>query len=196
MSSPVTAALPTPGNLYAATTLAASANIGAILDLTAAFQSVVDLRMTTGATAAATSGASFSCYHVYAQTTTTTTITGGSTTSIAVASATGLGAKSKMAIVNPATGIGELLSVTSNSGTTLTVTAPLNSYSGTTNIYFISQTPEVVGATLGQNLAAATTTYGEAVVLDTQLWFLSIANLDASNSITVELTSRATTAVQ
>lgn len=195
MASPVTQALPTAGNLYAAASLAAGKNVGVFYDTSAWFEAALDVRETTGSSAASTSGVSISCYHVYAGTTTTTTITGTSTTSITVASATGLAAGMKAFICN-SSGVGELLSITSISGTTLTVTAPNNSYSGTTSIYLISQTALVTGPTLGQNLTAGNTTYGAAVILSTERWMISLVNLDATNAVTVELTACALTGVQ
>ncbi len=184
--------MPAAGNLYAAAALAAAANIGIFLDLTAVWEGQIDVVETTGGTAASTSGVSINCYHVYAQTTTATTITGGSTTSITVASATGLRNGQKIAIG----ATGEVVTVSSISGTTLTLSAaPLNSYSGTTNVYLISQTAAVVGPTLGQNLTAANTTYGATLFLQCAAWFISLTNLDATNAVNVGITGRNITGV-
>jgi len=193
MASPVTASIPVAGNLYTATTLAASANIGIFIDLTAVFEGQIDVRETTGATAASTSGASIAFYHVLSSTTTTTTITGGTTTSIVVTSATGLAKGQKIAIGGTTTG--EIVTISAISGTTITINAPLNSYSGTINVYLISQTAAVTGPILGQNLTNANTTYGMPFFMQTGAYFVSLTNLDVTNAITVEITGRNITGV-
>lgn len=192
--SPVMQAIQTPGNLVAAVSMAASGNTGFFYDISAYFDANVDVRMTTGAASAATSGVNINYYNVYATTTTATTITGG-TTSIVVASATGFAKGQKIAVVNASTNVGELVTVATISGTTITISAPVSSYSGTTNVYLISQTP-VLASVIGYNAAATNTTYGLCSKIDCSRYFVSVVNTDATNAVTVEISGCARTGVQ
>lgn len=201
MAAPVMAAMPAAGNLLAAQSLAASANVGVLVDASAQFEAQVDVRETTGATAASTSGVSVAAYHVYAQTTTTGTSSANGTalsigaTTVTVSSAVGIAKGQKIAVGPDGSGGGEVVTASAISSNTLTISATLNAHANGAPVYLISQTPPVQGPTLGQNLTAANTSYGSTLFLQTATWFLLLTNTDASNAVTVEATSRAVTGV-
>lgn len=195
MSAPVMAAMPAAGNLISSQSLAASSNLGALVDASAQFEAQVDVSDTTGGTAASTSGVSVSAYHVYAQTTTTGTTSANGTalsasgTSVTVAIATGIHVGQQIVVEN------EVVTVSAISTNTLTISALKRSHNNGVPVYLITQTPPVSAPTLGQNLTAANTTYSAAAFLQTATWYLSLSNLDASNAVTVEATSRALSSV-
>ena len=203
--TPQVQTLPSAGNLLASLSLAASATVAVLFNnLTAGlsgsnypFSWDVVVRETTGSTAASTSGVSVSLYNVVASTTINNS--GGyssGVTSIVVASATGIFKGMKIGIDSGATG--EVVTVSAISGTTLTVSTTLYAHANGAGVYLIPQTAPVVGATLGQNLTAANTTYSESFLdlSGNKDWYLVCSNTDASNAVTLDVTARATTAVQ
>ena len=188
MASPVYAAMPTAGSLLAAFTLAASGSIGAFVDATAVFQSDIAYLDKTGGTAAATSGVACSAYYAYAQTTITAALSAAGT-SASVTSATGLYVGQKIAIGT------ELVTISVISGTTITISALQYAHANGTPIYLVTQTADVTAATLGQNLTAANTTYSTELHLQPGAYFVNLVNLDAANSVIVEMTQRSMTGI-
>ena len=191
MASPVMGALPSPGNLIASASLAASASTGILFDCTSVFEGQLDVSDTTGGTAASTSGLTVGVYHIAASTTLSTSYSSG-VTSIAVASATGINKGQKIALGGTN---GEIVTVSAISGTTLTVSTTQYAHS-TDPVYLIDQTASIGPVTLGYNLTAANTTYSQAFFVPTAYWWLSVANTDVTNAITIAVTSRQITSVQ
>ncbi len=179
MASP-TFTLNSVGNLLAAQSLAANANVAVLCDFTTKIEGQVTARVTTGGTSTALSYTKNEGYDIYGS----TTLNGGVSaagTSIVVTSATGFAKGQKIVIEN------EVRTVSNVSGTTLTIDALQNNHSNGVAIYLIEQTPTFAGiATMG---GTASTTYIKTTYMSTGRYAFVLTNTDASNAVTCEITS-------
>src|SRR5579885_1110256 len=140
----------TYGNVINSVTAAAGKTIAAFLDLSTAIEGQVNCEVVTGGTAP-TAGTAFSAYRAYAAggsppiTLSAAALAGA--TSISVSSATGLHVGQNIALQQAGgSKLGEIVSISAVSGTTVTISATINSYGTGDAVYLMSQTA-VTGAT-------------------------------------------------
>jgi hypothetical protein len=173
------------GNLIASITLAPSKTVAAFLDLSTCVEGRVTCELVVGSTAP-TAPTTFGAYPVYAPPTTLTGSVSTGATSLAVATAAGIHPGQKICL-QQASGslLGEIVSVSAISGTTLTVSATINSYSTSDDVYLITQTPTFAvtpGPTQGN--FSATTDYSTTMALGPGQWVVSPSNGDATATVT------------
>ena len=169
------------GNVLAASTLAASKNVAVYRDDSANLQDDLTVRVTTGAAATSTAGCQVKVYYVSGSTTLTASASAGTTT-LSVASATGIALGQKICVNS------ELRTVSAISGTTITIDALQSTQSSSVAVYLITQTARP-SITLGAPSLAANTTYSDLFRLSTGTWVVAMTNTDASNSITAEMSA-------
>lgn len=185
MANPQYSAAPNAGNLIAsATSLPASGNFCAYFDASTDFEAQISGVMKTGASVSTTAGVTASCYHVYAQTTLSAAATAGSSVALSVASAAGIQAGQTIVVDN------EIVSVTAVSGTTVTVATLARNHANGAGVYVIEQTPSasVQLASPGGAAYAANTVYSKTLYVPTSRYVYAMANLDATNAVTIEAT--------
>ena len=202
MASPVSGAIPTPGNALTSQSLGAGKSIGFFVDVSAAFALQTIIRLTTGASASSTSGLSASAQYVYGSTTIDGTTTNNGTgvaaagTAVDLASISGVALGMKIALAGSS---GELVTVSAlgggASGRSETISATQYAQANGSPVYLVEQTAGVNWPTLGQNLTAGNTTYSKELDLPTGRWWVNLINTDATNAVTVEVSTVAISAV-
>ena len=185
----------TPGNVISGVSLAAGGtkNTAALVDLTAVLGGALHCQMTTGATAP-TAATTFRCYRVYAATAPSpnTTLSAGvsaGTGSLSVNSAGGINRGQQIAVVTASGLVGEIVTVSSISGTTLTLTAStINSYSTNDLVFLVEQTAS--GGTVAPGSSwAPNTTYSTTIYPPSAwLWIVQATNADTSQAVVVSVT--------
>jgi hypothetical protein len=149
--------------------------------------------MTTGATAP-TAATTFLCFRVYAATATTpnATLSGAvsaGATSISVNSAAGISKGQQVAIVTAAGLVGEIVTVSTVSGTTLTLSAgTINGYSSGDLVFLVEQTASGGSVAPGGSWAANTTYSTSIYPPAAWLWVVQAQNTDAVQAVTVSVT--------
>ncbi len=179
------------GNVINAITVAKGANSAALVDLSTALGGALLCKILTGS-AVITAAVTFGCYRVTGATATgKTTLSAGAlagAASLTVGSASGIGKNTVIAVVKAAGLFGELVTVSNVSGTTLTVSPIINSYSSNDLVFLIEQTPSgglvAPGASWVANTEYSTTIYPPAA----WLWIIAAKNTDATNSAIVTVT--------
>ena len=179
-----------PGNLINGVTVAKGATIAAFLDLSTVIEGQATCEIATGATAP-TAGTTFSAYKVYGNSA-AITISGGVTagaTAITVSSATAIHQNQRVALQQAGgSKLGEVVNVTAVSGSTLTITATINSYSTNDLVYLIDQTASFAVTPSGPTGSwAATTDYSAPMFLGTGQWAIGANNTDTAQSVTASL---------
>jgi hypothetical protein len=185
----------TPGNVFNNVPLAAggSKNVAALVDLTTVVGGALHCKMLTGATPP-TQATTFRCFRVYAATAAAPsamlsgTATAG-TTSLPVNSSAGVSSGQQIAIVTAAGLVGEIVTVTSVSGTTLTLSAgTINAYSTGDLVFLVEQTASggtiAPGGSWVANAVYSTSIYPPAA----WLWIVQAVNADTAQSVTVSAT--------
>lgn len=186
MASPVYSSPASPGNLIASgTSIAAGNSVGAFVDASAWFQAIITPKFLAPATLGTTPLATCSAYDAYAETTLSAAASSGAT-SISVASAAGITVGQQIALPS------EIVTVSAVSGTTLTVSALVGTYSSGASVYLIEQTPSA-SAQVG-SAYAVNTVYSKSIYLDTARYFIALTNGDTV-AWTGELTLNSWTAV-
>jgi hypothetical protein len=193
------ASFPTPtytpgslGNGINAVSLAHGTSIACLIDATLVLGVAANCQILTGASAI-TAAVTFSMYRAPGQTKAApqTTLSAGPSsgaTSISVTSATGIGKNCLIAIIPAAGGVGEIVTVSNVSGTTLTVGALTNSYSSSDLVFLLEQTP-TGGASSPGSSWAANTEYGSSLYPPASwLWICGVKNTDTSNAATISIT--------
>lgn len=179
------------GNVVPATAVALGKNIAALVDLSTVVQGKILCKFLAGTTPP-TAQTTFSAYAVSGATASgNTTLSAGPSigaTSISVASASGIGKNTVIAVVALATGIGELVTVSNVSGTTLTVGALTNAYLTSDLVFLIEQTPS--GGSIAPGIGwAASTEYSSTLYPGTgSLYIVAAKNTDAGQPVTVTMT--------
>jgi hypothetical protein len=191
MAAPTYAA-GTPGNALNNVALAAGKNAAALVDLSTVVGGALHCKMTTGGTAP-TAATSFYCYRVHGATaagnTTLTAGAAGGPTSLSVGSVAGISSGQKVAIVTAAGLVGEVVTVTSVSGTTLTLgSGTINAYSAGDLVFLIEQTAS--GSTVSPGSSwSANTTYSTSIYPPAAwVWIVQAVNGDAAQPVTVAIT--------
>lgn len=187
MASPIYAA-ETAANALTGTVLSASKTIGALLDASLDFEAQVTCYALSGGALAATTGVKFEFYHVYLGTTMTNVggISAGAT-SMTVTSAAGMRVGGKLALWDSGNLKGEIVSITSVSGTTIGISATTYAYAQNANVYLIETSPSFTNTPAPSSGSyQLNTLYAKTIYLPTSKYFMLATNLDASNSWTVE----------
>jgi hypothetical protein len=149
--------------------------------------------MATGATAP-TAPTTFRCFRVYAATATTpnATLSGAvsaGATSISVSSAAGISKGQQIAIVTAAGLVGEIVTVSAVSGTTLTLSAgTINGYSSGDLVLLVEQAAS--GGTVSPGSSwTANAVYSTSIYPPSAwLWVLQAVNTDTAQAVTVSAT--------
>lgn len=182
----------TPGNVINSAALAAGKNAAAVVDLSTVVGGALHCKMTTGGTAP-TTGTTFSCYRVYGATaagnTSLSAAAAAGATSLSVGSAVGISVGQKVAVVTAAGLVGEVVTVSSVSGTTLTLgSGTIDSYSTGDLVFLIEQTAS--GGTVAPGSSwAASTSYSTSIYPPAAwVWIVQAVNGDAAQSVTVSVT--------
>lgn len=182
----------TLGNVLNGASLAAGKNAAALVDLIGNIGAGLDCQFTTGATAI-TAPVTFACYRAKAttaagNTTISGTVTAGST-SASVASAAGIGKGQLVALIAASTGVGEIVTVSSVAGTTLTLAAgTTNAYAASDKVFLVEQAPSGGSAAPGTSWAA-NTTYGTSIYPPSDfVWVLQAKNTDSGQAVTISAT--------
>lgn len=179
------------GNSLSGVSLAAGKNAALLVDASTVIQALVWCLMETGATPP-TVGTTFAMRRVIgAKATGNTTLSSGpsaAATSISVGSATGITKGRLIALIAAATGIGEVVTVSAISGTTLTVSALENSYLTSDLVFLIEDVPSGGTAAPGSSWVA-NTAYDTTLYPPIGVWILHALNGDATNAITVSTTT-------
>jgi hypothetical protein len=185
----------TPGNVINGVSLAAggSKNSAALVDLSTVLGGALHCQMTTGSTAP-TAATTFRCFRAYASTAASpsTTLSAGASagaTSLSVNSASGINKGQQIAIITAAGLVGEIVTVSSISGTTLTLSAGMiNNYSTNDLVFLIEQTAS--GGTVAPGSSwAANTTYSTTIYPPSAwLWIVQAINADTAQAVVVSVT--------
>ena len=192
MPSPVYAA-GTYGNVISGVTAAAGKTIAAFLDLSSAIEGQVTCEVVTGATAP-TAGTAFAAYRAYAAggspPITLSAAASAGATSITVSSATGLHVGQNIALQQAAgSKLGEVVAISAISGTTVTISATINSYSVGDGVYLMSQIAvNGVMPASPTGTWAANKDYSAPMYLGTGQYIIAAANTDSTQSVTVSTT--------
>lgn len=201
MPSPVYSA-GTPGNLLSGVSLATTKNAAAFLDLSTCIEGQVTCELITATQpTAATTFSAFKAYAAGASAPITLTATAAAgATSLSVSGATGLYQGQTIALVTTATKVGELVTITSISGTTLTVpaiAAAAGTYAIGASVYLMAQTASFVAspAIPSTGLWAANSDYSAELFLGPAQWIVSASNT-ATQTVTVNATVDKITAIQ
>jgi hypothetical protein len=179
------------GNIVNGVSVAPSKNVAALVDLSTVVQGSLLCKILTGATAI-TAQTSFNAYRVSgAPASGNTTLSAGPSsgaTSISVNSTTGIGKNTVIAVVAASTGIGELVTVSAVSGTTLTVGALINSYLTSDLVFLIEQTS--TGGAVAPGIAwAANTEYSASIYPSAgSVYIVAAKNTDTGQPVTVTIT--------
>lgn len=191
MAAPTYAA-GTPGNVINNAALAAGKNAAALADLSTVLGGALHCKMTTGGTAP-TAATTFCCYRVYGATAAgNTTLAAGAAagaTSLSVGSVAGISSGQRIAVVTAAGLVGEVVTVSSVSGTTLTLgSGTLNAYSAGDLVFLIEQTAS--GGTIAPGSSwAANTSYSTSIYPPAAwVWILQAVNGDAAQAVSVSVT--------
>ncbi len=193
MAAPTYAA-GTPGNVISSLPLAAggSKNAAALVDLSTVLGGALHCKMTTGGTPP-TAATTFSCYRVYGATSAgNTTLSAGAavgSTSLSVGSSAGISAGQKVALLTAAGLIGEVITVSSVAGTTLTLVAgTIDAYSAGDLVFLIEQTASggtiTPGSSWAANASYSTSIYPPAA----WVWVVQAVNADTAQPVTVSVT--------
>jgi hypothetical protein len=178
-------------NLLNGVSLAAGKNAAALIDLSTVIQGLVWVLMETGATAP-TVGTTFSLRRVVgAKATGNTTITnsGGiasGATSITIGSATNIVKNRLIALISASTGVGEIVTATAVSGTTITISATENAYNLNDLVFLVEDIAS--GGTIVPSSSgtwAANTPYDTTLYPPIGVWILHAANGDGTQAVTV-----------
>jgi hypothetical protein len=183
----------TVGNVINGVSVPHGATISAFLDLSSAIEGQLNCEVVTGVSAP-TVGTTFSAYRAYAAggsppITLSSGISAGAT-SISVSSATGLHVGQNVALQQVGgSKLGELVSVSAISGTSVTISATINAYSTSDAVYLIGQTP-VTGITPSSSTGtwAASKDYSAPLYLGTGQYIIAANNADSAQSVTVSAT--------
>jgi hypothetical protein len=184
----------TYGNTINAVSTARGATIAAFLDLSTAIQGQVNCEIVTGASAP-TAGTAFSAYRAYAAggsppITLSSGVSAGAT-SISVSSATGLHVGQNIALVQVGgSKLGEVVSISAISGTTITISATINAYSTSDAVYLMGQTA-VTGVTPSGPTGtwAVNKDYSAPLYLGTGQYIIAANNADSAQAVTVSVTT-------
>ena len=186
------------GNLINSVPVAAGATVGAFLDLSSTGNAAIEARMSCEFQTSGTAPVLpviFSSYLVKGTPTTVWSCT--NSTTIAVASKSGMNVGQKIAL-QQASGslLGEIATISAISGTgpyTLTVFTLINTYSASDNVYLIDQTgcfPVTPGSSWAIN-----SNYSASVFLGTGRWFVGVNNTTPT-SVTASVSYDETTRYQ
>jgi hypothetical protein len=185
----------TPGNVINGIGLASGGtkNSAALVDLSTVLGGALHCQMTTGSTAP-TAATTFRCFRAYASTVASPSMTlsaaasSGSTT-LSVNSASGINRGQQIAIVTAAGLVGEIATVSSISGATLTLAVgTINAYSTNDLVFLIEQTAS--GGTVAPGSSwAANTTYSTTIYPPSAwLWIVQAVNADTAQAVTASVT--------
>jgi hypothetical protein len=181
----------TLGNGINAVSLASGKSIACVWDCTTVLASAATCKILAGATAI-TTATTFSIYRCPGQSASApqTTLSAGPSsgaTSISVTSATGISKNCIIGIIPAAGGVGEIATVSTVSGTTVTVAALTNGYSTGDYVFLIDQTATVT-ASPGTSWVA-NTEYSQSIYSPANmLYLIGVKNADASYSVVVTVT--------
>jgi hypothetical protein len=185
----------TPGNVINGVALAAGGtkNTAALVDLSTVLGGALHCQMTIGSTAP-TAATTFRCFRAYAATaaspgTTLSAAASSGATTLSVNSASGINRGQQIAILTAAGLVGEVVTVSSISGATLTLAAgTINGYSTNDLVFLIEQTAS--GGTVAPGSSwAANTTYSTTIYPPSAwLWIVQAVNADPAQAVTVSVT--------
>lgn len=176
--------------LFAATSLAAAKNAAVLIDLSTVIQGLVWVQVETGATAP-TVGTTFALRRAIGSTATGKTTLSGSAasgqTSIGVNSASNIQKGTTLAILSASTKIGEIVAISSISGTTLTASTNLiNSYS-TSDLVFLVEDTASGGTIIPSNSGAwsASSSYSATLYPPIGVFVLHALNGDGTQTVNI-----------
>lgn len=180
----------TIGNVLASgTSLAHGANIAVLIDLSTKVGGAIGISMSTGGTPP-TAATTFALHRVQGATaagnTTLSAAVTGPASTIDVVSGTGIIAGQSLALISATTGIGEVVTTSSISGTTVTLTGNTeNSYASGDKVFLIEQTASGGSSAPGSgwvlNNTYGTTLYPPAA----WVWILHAINTDTAEAVSV-----------
>jgi hypothetical protein len=178
----------TYGGVISAVSVAHGATTAALVDLTTKMDGALLCKILTG-TSPITVATTFKLYRITCATaaasnTTLSASASAGATSLSVNSATGISKNCVIAVVTASGLVGEIVTVSTVSGTTLTVTATINAYSTNDLVFLIEQTPTTTvqpGTSWSANTEYSVSIYPPL----SMLWIIAAANGDSSNSVTV-----------
>jgi len=179
----------TYGGVINAVSVAHGANSAALVDLSTKLGGALLCKILT-ASSAITAATTFSLYRVTAATASgNTTLSGNASagaTSLGLNSATGISKNCIIAVVTASGVVGEIVTVTNVSGTTLTVSATINAYSTNDLVFVIEQMPT---ATVAPGSSwVANTEYSQSIYPPAAfLWIIAAKNTDTTNAVTVTI---------
>lgn len=173
--------------VLSAVSLAAGKNAAVLIDLSTVIQGMVWCQSETGATAP-TVGTTFALRRAIGATaagnTTLSAAPSAGATSISVNSATGITKGRTIAVISASTKLGEILTVSAITGTTLTVSALENAYSTNDLVFLVEDIPSG-GTVVPGSSWAANTSYGTTMYPPIGVWILHATNGDATNAVIV-----------
>jgi hypothetical protein len=179
-------------SVLTAASLAAGKNAAALIDLSTVVQGLVWCQLETGT--APTVGTTFALRRAIGATSTgKTTLSSGASsaaTSIVVASATNIQKGSVLAILTASGKVGEIVTVTTSytSGTTIPISALINTYSTSDLVFLVEGTPS--GGSIVPSSAgtwAANSSYDATLYPPIGVWVLSVANGDGTQTVGVTI---------
>lgn len=182
----------TPGNVLSLG-LAAGKNAAALVDLSTVLGGALHCKLTTGA-APPTAPTTFAMDRVSAATATApnTTLSAASavgSTSLSVGSIAGINSGQKVALLAATTGIGEIITVASASGTTLTLSGgTINAYSAGDSVFHVEQTASGGSVAPGYSWTSNTTYSTSIYPPAAWVWVVEVANADTSQAVAVSVT--------
>ena len=191
MAAPTYAA-GTPGNVLSQG-LPAGKNAAALVDLSTVLGGALHCKMTTGATAPS-AATTFTLNRVSAAAatapnTTLSAAAAAGSTSLSVGSILGIAAGQKVALLAAATGIGEVVTVASASGTTLTLSGgTIGGYAAGDSIFHIEQTASGGSVAPGYSWSAGTTYSTSIYPPAAWVWVIYVSNADTAQPVNVSVT--------
>jgi hypothetical protein len=190
MAAPTYSVNQGPG--LSALSLAANKNAALLVDFSTVIQGYTWVQMESGASSVtAGTGTSFTFRRVIgAKATGNTTIYSGisaGATSVTVGSAANITTGRLIALIAASTGIGEIVTVSSISGTTLTLLAATEKAYLASDLVFLVEDTASGGSIIPSNSGtwAANTAYDTTLYPPIGVWILHVVNTDSTNASTV-----------
>lgn len=187
-------------NLLNGVSLAAGKNAACLFDLSTVIQGLVWVMMQTGSSVTSMTGVTFALRRVIgAKATGNTTLSSGvssGATSITVGSATNIVKGRMIALIAAATGVGEIVTVSGVSGTTITVSATENAYALNDLVFLVEDIASggsIVPSTSGT--WAVNTSYDTTLYPPIGVWILHVSG-DSAQTTTITALADEVAAIQ
>jgi hypothetical protein len=187
-------------NLLNGVSLAPGKNAACLFDLSTVIQGLVWVLMETGSSVTSMTGVTFALRRVIgAKATGNTTLSSGvssGATSITVGSATNIVKGRMIALIAATTGVGEIVTVSGVSGTTITISATENAYALNDLVFLVEDIASggsIVPSTSGT--WAANTPYDTTLYPPIGVWILHVSG-DSAQTTTITALADEVAAIQ